>query len=400
MGIPTFADAAGVTLHYRLSGTQNGGPMLVFLNSLGSDFRIWNDVVAQLGVHFRTLQYDKRGHGLSDAPPMPYTMRDHTLDLAALLDTLKLDKVVLVGVSVGGMIAQDFAAAFPERVAGLVLCDTGLKIGTADSWNERIAAAEAGDLGRVASGALSRWFTPRFFEEQPAAARGYLNMLTRTTPDGYGGTCAALRDTDLHAQTASLKVPAVVLCGELDASTTPDLNRELAGALNCPIHLIPDAAHIPSVEQPNVVAGHIRDFMGTLAAANNRYDAGMAVRRRVLGDAHVDRATNNVTDLDRDFQAYITEYAWGGPWTRGTLDTHTRHLITIAVLTALPREHELEMHIRSTFNTGVTPDELRETFMQVAVYAGVPVANRAFQIAKQVLAAPPFTQPPQQEEEK
>ena len=96
-------------------------------------------------------------------------------------------------------------------------------------------------------------------------------------------------------------------------------------------------------------------------------------------------AHQGASDLDRDFQAFITEYAWGGPWSRGQLDTRTRHLITLAVLTALPREHELEMHIRATRNTGVTPDDLREVFMHVAVYAGVPVANRAYAIAKAVL---------------
>lgn len=111
----------------------------------------------------------------------------------------------------------------------------------------------------------------------------------------------------------------------------------------------------------------------------------MRVRRRVLGDAHVDRATSSATDFDRDFQRHITETAWGGPWTRGTLDLRDRHLITLAVLAALPREHELELHVRATQNTGITPDELRELFLHISVYAGVPVANRAIQIAKKVL---------------
>lgn len=384
MGL-TFADVNGISLHYRLSGPEFAGRTLVFLNSLGSDFHIWDAVADRLNRTDRVLQYDKRGHGLSDAPPAPYTMRDHTNDLAGLLDALGIQQAVLIGVSVGGMIAQDFAAAHPARVEALIPCDTGLKIGTAEMWNERIAAAEAGELARVAPGALTRWFTPEFFAEQPAAARGYLNMIVRTSPAGYAGTCAALRDTDLHAQTAGLKVPALVLCGEHDSSTPPELNRALAAALNAECVLIPGAAHIPSVEQPGAMAGHIQTFLNTLPQPADRYEAGMRVRRRVLGDAHVNRATSSATDFDRDFQRHITETAWGGPWTRGTLDLRDRHLITLAVLAALPREHELELHVRATQNTGITPDELRELFLHISVYAGVPVANRAIQIAKKVL---------------
>lgn len=386
---PTFAQAGEVTLHYRLSGPRHAAHTLVFLNSLGSDFSIWDEVAASLNRQYHVLQYDKRGHGLSDATPAPYTMRDHSTDLKRLLDALGLEKVVLCGVSVGGMIAQDFAAAFPERTGGLVLCDTGMKIGTPETWNPRIQAAEDKDLDRVADAALARWFTPEFFAGRPAEVRGYRNMITRTSPQGYAGTCFALRDTDLTGQTRALKVPAMVVCGADDTSTPPELNQALADALGVPLQQIPHCAHIPSVEKPETVTRLIESFLAALEGAGQRYDAGMRVRRSVLGDAHVDRASGNVSDLDRDFQTYITEYAWGGPWSRGVLDTHTRHLITLAVLTALPREHELEMHIRSTRNTGVTPEELREVFMHTAVYAGVPVANRALQIAKQVLADVP-----------
>ncbi|WP_309570295.1 3-oxoadipate enol-lactonase [Deinococcus sp.] len=385
---PPFIDVHGVSLCVR-PRPRPSARTVVFLNSLGSDGRIWDDVAADLHREYATVQYDKRGHGLSDAPPAPYTIRDHTDDLAGLLDALGIDRAVLVGVSVGGLIAQDFASAYPLRVEGLVLCDTGAKIGTAELWNPRIEAAQSGKLAGIAPTVLGRWFTPAFFEARPAEARGYLNMLARTTPDGYAGTCAALRDTDLRQQTAALKVPTVVLCGAEDQSTPPDLNRELAGLLGADLHLIPGAAHLPSVEQPQAVIDHIRTFLNGLdGTAASTYDAGMSVRRRVLGDAHVDRATVAATDFDRDFQRYITEIAWGGPWARPGLSTHTRHLLTLAILTALPREHELEMHVRATRNTGVTPDELREVFMHTGVYAGVPVANRAFQIARRVLAEP------------
>lgn len=118
--------------------------------------------------------------------------------------------------------------------------------------------------------------------------------------------------------------------------------------------------------------------------ADERYDRGMTVRRAVLGDAHVDRAQAGTTDLDRDFQRFITEMAWGSVWSRPGLDRRTRSLVTIAILAALGRE-ELALHLRASRNTGATPQEIAEVLMHVAVYAGVPAANAAFVVAKREL---------------
>lgn len=117
---------------------------------------------------------------------------------------------------------------------------------------------------------------------------------------------------------------------------------------------------------------------------DERYEAGMAIRRQILGDEHVDRAEANKGTFDQDFQRFITEMAWGTVWTREGLERPVRHLLTLAILAALGKEHELALHIRATRNSGVTPAQLAEAFHQVAVYAGVPAANRAFAIAKQV----------------
>jgi 4-carboxymuconolactone decarboxylase len=117
---------------------------------------------------------------------------------------------------------------------------------------------------------------------------------------------------------------------------------------------------------------------------DSTYEAGMAVRRRVLGDAHVNRATANATDFDAEFQEMIARHAWGDIWTRPGLDLRTRSLITIAILATLGREEELKLHLRATRNTGATRNEVKELLMQLAVYAGVPAANTAVRIAKQV----------------
>jgi 4-carboxymuconolactone decarboxylase len=118
----------------------------------------------------------------------------------------------------------------------------------------------------------------------------------------------------------------------------------------------------------------------------DKFEQGMKVRRSVLGDAHVERAEKNKTDFDADFQQYIVESAWGSVWARPGLDKKTRHLLTIAMLAALGKEHELSLHLRATQNTGVTRDELKEVFLQVAVYSGVPAANSAIAVAKKVFA--------------
>ena len=116
-----------------------------------------------------------------------------------------------------------------------------------------------------------------------------------------------------------------------------------------------------------------------------RYDAGMKVRREVLGDEHVDRATAAATDFSRPFQEFITRSAWGEAWTRDGLDRRTRSCITLAVLTALGHREELALHVRAALRNGLTPDEIKEVLLQAAVYCGVPAANRAFAIAQQVL---------------
>ncbi|MEV6694675.1 4-carboxymuconolactone decarboxylase [Micromonospora sp. NPDC051196] len=116
-----------------------------------------------------------------------------------------------------------------------------------------------------------------------------------------------------------------------------------------------------------------------------RHAAGMAVRRQVLGDAHVDRAVANTDEFTADFQDLITRYAWGEIWTRDGLDRRTRSCITLAVLATLHHDEELAMHVRAALRNGVTPQEVGEVLLQVAVYAGVPAANRAFKVAQETL---------------
>ncbi|MGB1252277.1 MAG: 3-oxoadipate enol-lactonase [Candidatus Promineifilaceae bacterium] len=372
-----FATVNGVTLRYTTAGS--GGTPLVFINSLGTNLHIW-DAVAACFPHVQTVRYDKRGHGLSDAPPAPYAMRDHSDDLRALLDHLQIERATLIGVSVGGMIALDFAAQHPQRVASLVLCDTAGKIGDAAGWNARIDALEQNGMMQLAEPILDRWFAPDVGGAMRCIGR---NMLTRTTLAGYVGTCAAIRDADLRPTLAALSMPALVLCGAQDSATPPELVKTLAVALpNATFQTIDGAGHLPCWEQPTATAAAIKAFLS--AQPNARYETGMAIRRSVLGDAHVERASGNITEFDADFQRFITEFAWGTAWAGDSIDKKTRHLITLAIIAALGKEHEFGMHVRATQNTGVTPDELKQALHHVAIYAGVPSANTAIGIAKKI----------------
>lgn len=121
-------------------------------------------------------------------------------------------------------------------------------------------------------------------------------------------------------------------------------------------------------------------------AESERYRAGMAVRRQVLGDAHVNRASAQATEFDADFQTFITEGAWGSVWARPHFSKRERSIVTIALLAALGHDDEVAMHVRATRNTGATKEDIREALLHVAVYAGVPAANRAFKIVKKAYA--------------
>jgi len=247
--------------HYVVEGHADK-PALLFSNSLGSDLRVWDPMVPQLVSDFRLIRYDTRGHGLSEAPPPPYSAGELAKDVVGLLDALEIKEAVVCGLSVGGVIAQQLAIQYPNRVRALVLCDTGVRIGTVASWEERIATVRAEGLGALAAPSMERWFSEDFRRRHAAEVRGYANMVVRTAADGYVGTCCALRDTDLTHAAASIDKPTLVLCGDQDIATPPEMARRLASIVpNARLSLIPQAAHISCVEQPAGMATRIMQFL-------------------------------------------------------------------------------------------------------------------------------------------
>lgn len=257
----SFASINAVALHYGIAGAPEGVP-LVLVNSLGTDFRIWDDVVALLAPRYRILRYDKRGHGLSDAPAGQYSLDDHVSDLIGLVRHCSFERFALCGISIGGMIAMRFAALHPERVGGLVLADTGAAIGTASTWNDRIAKVGADGMSAIAEAVVERWVTPEFRASSPAAFAGWRNMLERCPPQGYVASCASVRDADLSADLGRITAPTLVLVGDKDIVTPVALSQPLAdGIPNARLRQVPDAGHVPSIEQPRALAKLIDEHL-------------------------------------------------------------------------------------------------------------------------------------------
>jgi 3-oxoadipate enol-lactonase len=249
----------GVALHYREDGDPSGAP-LVFANSLGTDLRLWDDVVPLLPAGLRIIRYDKRGHGLSSCPPAPYSMGALVTDAERLLDRLGVRDCVFVGLSIGGMIAQGLAVKRLDLVRGMVLSNTAAKIGTAQTWEDRIAAIRAGGIEALADAVMERWFSAPF--RRTEALTAWRNMLTRQPAEGYIGCAAAIAGTDFYATTATLTLPTLAIAGTEDGSTPPDLVRETAMLVKgARFHLVRGAGHLPCVEKPGEYAEVLTAFL-------------------------------------------------------------------------------------------------------------------------------------------
>ena len=250
----SFVSVNGGVVHYRDEGPREG-PALVFIDALGTDFRIWHEVAPRLSRDFRILRYDKRGHGLSESGPDQYDIADFASDLGGLMDALGVARATVVGLSIGGLIAQELYRRRPGLFDAMVLSDTAARIGTEESWDARIAAIEAGGIEAIADATLERWFTADYRGRRPADLAGWRAMLTRTPKQGYLAACGALKRADLRPYAPAIRVPTLCLVGDQDGSTPVDLVRETAGLIpGARFEIIASAGHIPGIEQPETVA--------------------------------------------------------------------------------------------------------------------------------------------------
>ncbi len=248
----------------RLHTVQAGaGRPVLFLHALGTDLRLWEHVLPRLPEGVQSIRCDLRGHGLSDCPPPPYAMGALVHDAEALLEVLGVTGAVVVGCSLGGMVAQGLAIKRPDLVAGLVLSNTAARIGTAEIWQERIATMHEGGLRALSTPTLARWFPPAFHTTPEIAL--WRHLLERTPPDGYAGCAAAIAGTDFFRPLQDLKMPCLGIAGSEDGSTPPDLVRETVELIpDAEFALIRRAGHLPMVDHPDAYAEVLSAFLARL----------------------------------------------------------------------------------------------------------------------------------------
>jgi 3-oxoadipate enol-lactonase len=257
-----MADPGDVRLHYRVDGDGDGAPV-VFANSPGTDLRLWDAVVPLLPPGLGIIRFDKRGHGLSSAPPGPCGKGALVRDAGRLLDLPGVRDCVFVGLSVGGMIARGLAVKRPEQVRALVLTDTGARIGTPGIRDRRIAMAREGGIEALAGATMERWFSDQF--RATPELEIWRNMLLRTPLEGYPGCCAVISGTDFHTPASGLRLPVRGIAGSEDGGTPPDLVRETTAPVpGSRSRLIRRAGHLPCVDQPGdyarVLTGFVNDI--------------------------------------------------------------------------------------------------------------------------------------------
>lgn len=416
-------------LQYRFDGPEDA-PVLILGPSLGTTWHMWDRQVPELTQQWRVFRFDLPGHGGAPAYPAG-SVAELTDRLLATLDGLGVQRFGYAGCALGGALGIELALRHPERIASLALIAASPRFGTADEFRQRGVIVRTNGLDPIARTSPDRWFTSGFANAQPAITEWAVQMVRTTDPGCYIAACEALASFDVRSQLGGVAVPTLVLVGSDDQVTGPAEARTLvAGIPDARLAVVPGASHLVPVEQPAAVTDLLVRHFSTawqpaydsttgqmaivaspakpvLAAPPAQpapvaeiapavvvpqttgrpdpYDAGIKVRREVLGDAHVDRALAQADKFSGDFQEFVTRYAWGEIWDRPGLDRRSRSCVTLTALVAGGHMDELAFHTRAALRNGLTPNEIKEVLLQAAVYCGVPAANTAFKVAQQVI---------------
>ena len=245
----SYADLSQVRLYYVIDGSADA-PVLVLSNSLGTCADMWARQIPTLSQHFRVVRYDTRGHGKSSVPAGEYTFSQLAGDVVELLDHLNIDQASFCGLSMGGPTGLQLALDHPQRLRKLILSNTAARIGSAEGWTTRIDAVSQNGLENMAPGLVERWLTPDFRAAEPGLTQVLVDMLRRTSNEGYSANCASLRDADLRPRLAEIKVPTLVIAGTHDPSTSPQDGRDLQAGIANAQYVELKTSHISNWEQP------------------------------------------------------------------------------------------------------------------------------------------------------
>ncbi len=237
--------------------------MLVFSNSLGANYSMWDPQVREFHKKFRILRYDTRGHGQSSATPGPYSIEQLAKDVVALLDALDLDRVHFCGLSMGGMIGMWLGVNEPQRLNKLVLCNTGAKIGTLEAWNTRIDAVRKNGMKSIAPAVVERWFSLAFRQKSPAIISNTHKMIEEANADGYSACCAAVRDFDFRENLKPIHTPTLIISGAHDPATPPADGRFIAQQIPGARYIELNAAHLSNIEDQDGFNKELAAFLNS-----------------------------------------------------------------------------------------------------------------------------------------
>lgn len=259
-------DRGGVQIAYRTEGsTDLGRPWLVFSHSLACDHTMWDAQMAEF-ADFRILRFDTRGHGKSSAPAGNYTLELLADDVKALLDALSIQACHYVGLSMGGMIGQQFLLKYPGRFATVTLADTTSRYPaeTRTVWDERLAVVRRSGMDAIVPSTLERWFTPLFRQQHPEEVARIGRLIRSTPPAGYAGCAHGIAGINLSSRLVNVDCPALVLVGDSDVGTPVSMAEEIVRSLpGSRLHVIKNAAHLSNVEQPAEFNRVLRQFVAT-----------------------------------------------------------------------------------------------------------------------------------------
>jgi len=390
----------------HISGVELAGnadlPLLIVGPSLGTGVAtLWGPVASRIDDLFHVVGWNLPGHAGAEVGES-FTMAELATGVRRFAAGVRearatrrpdaaTERYLVAGDSVGGAVSLQLLLDAPEETsAGALIC-TGAKIGETAGWIERAAGVRASGTPSMVAGSAQRWFAPGFLEREPILGTALLTDLQHADAEGYAQVCEALAGFDVRARLGEVARPVVAVSGSADEPTPVANGAAIAdGVRDGRLEVLDDVAHLAPAEAPGRVAGVLRALAERIDTAGGAteaetYAAGMTVRRAVLGDAHVDRATAGITEFTDEFQNMITRYAWGTIWTRPGLSRRERSIAVLTALIARGHHEELAMHVRAAITNGLSPAEIKEVVLQSAIYCGVPDANTAFRIAQATL---------------
>ncbi|MBR9771370.1 MAG: alpha/beta fold hydrolase [Gammaproteobacteria bacterium] len=383
-----FLNIEGRSVAYRLLGAE-ANPLVVLAHPLGMSQAVWDDVLPALLPRYRVLTWDLPGHGASQAwGDGPITPAELAKEAIALADHAGAGRFHFVGTSIGGVVGQQLISEHGERLLSAALTNTGAVIGTSELWTTRAERVRREGLAAMSGEIVPRWFAPACFDAEPALKAGWCTQMGRGDDESYALLCEMLGRDTFTGKLSGKGVKVQLFGGSEDLATPPATLEALAAECDgAPLEVLEGVGHVPSVEAPSRFAEKLLAVMavdlGDVGAEGVDYSTGLATRKQVLGEEHVARSTLNANSLDTPFQQMITRLAWGELWSNDDLTRRERSMITTGILAALGRE-ELTLHLKTAQRIGLSEAELRQVLMHVAIYAGVPAANHAFALAKEL----------------